>query len=196
MSRIAGTVYSALNTIVLGMVLPGSVSLGYYSASEKLLTAGRGAITPVTDSLYPHMVNKKDYKLAKVIIIYGTTILAVGCIIVGIFAEKVCILLFGAEYGSAGHVLRLMLPLIVTSLPNYVIAFPVLTPLGMAKYANLAVVIGAVVQAIGMVVLYLLNCISVYTICELTLLTEIIVLSIRAGAALIGIKNKKKMEVA
>lgn len=195
-SRIAGTVYSALNTIVLGIVLPGSVSLGYYSASEKLLTAGRGAITPVTDSLYPHMVNKKDYKLAKVIIIYGTAILACGCVVVGIFAEKVCVLLFGAEYESAANVLRLMLPLIVTALPNYVIAFPVLTPLGMAKYANLAVVIGAVVQAIGMVVLYMFNSISVYSICMLTLITEIIVLSIRAGAALVGIKNKKKLEIA
>lgn len=193
-SRIAGTVYSALNTIVLGAVLPGSVTLGYYSASEKLLTAGRGAITPVTDSLYPHMVNKKDYKLAKKIIIYGTSMLLIGCIFVGVFAEEVCVLLFGAEYVDAANVLRLMLPLIVTALPNYVIAFPVLTPLGMVKYANLAVVVGAIVQALGMVVLYFCSNINVYSICILTLFTEVIVVSIRAGAALVGVK-RKRMEI-
>ena len=190
-SRIAGTVYSALNMIVLGAVLPGSVSLGYYSASEKLLTAGRGAITPVTDSLYPYMVNKKDYRLEKKIIIYGTSILLIGCTVIGVFAENVCVLLFGAEYGNAANILRLMLPLIVTALPNYVIAFPVLTPLGMAKYANIAVVVGAIVQALGILVLYFCSNINVHSICILTLFTEVIVVAIRVGAALVGIKRKK-----
>lgn len=190
-SRIAGTVYSALNTVVLGAVLPGSIDLGFYSASEKLLTAGRGAITPITDSLYPHMVNKKDFILAKKIIIIGVLILTVGCTVIGIYAEKVCAIIFGPEYIDAANVLRLMLPLIITSLPNYVIAFPVLTPLGLSKFANFAVIIGALVQAIGIVILFITDNVNVYSVCVLTIFTELVVLSIRFIAAWYGLKRKE-----
>lgn len=191
-SRIAGTVYSALNTMVLGAVLPGSSELGFYSASEKLLTAGRGAITPITDSLYPHMVNKKDFKLAKKIIGLGVAVLGVGCVFVGIFAEQVCVIIFGDEYADAANILRFMLPLIITALPNYVIAFPVLTPLGMVKYANVAVIIGAIVQGSGIIVLYFLKNINAYSICILTIITELIVLSIRSMAAWYGLEIRRK----
>lgn len=194
-SRIAGTVYSALNTLVLGAVIPQSIMLGFYTASEKLITAGRGAITPITDSLYPHMVQKKNYNLAKKIIIYGTSFLLFICIFIGIYAEQTCVIIFGEEYRQAANILRLMLPLIVTALPNYVIAFPVLTPLGMVKYANIAVIIGAIIQAIGMLILFGFKFLNVYTVCILTLITELVVLGIRVGAAIIGIRKLKITKV-
>ena len=63
-SRIASTIYSATNTVIIGFLYPGA-PLGYYSSAEKLMTTAQSACSPIADSLYPYMVRHKDFKLIK-----------------------------------------------------------------------------------------------------------------------------------
>ena len=63
-SRIASTVYSATNTFIMGCIYgDASPIVGYYTSADKLITTAKQVITPVTDSLYPYMVRKKDFNL-------------------------------------------------------------------------------------------------------------------------------------
>ncbi|MBQ4282999.1 MAG: oligosaccharide flippase family protein [Lachnospira sp.] len=194
LSRIASTIYTALNTIIFGFVYNGSPILGYYSASEKVISAGRGAIAPVSESIYPYMVKKKNYGMVKKVIFIGEAILIAGCTFVFVLAEPLCAIAFGEEYRGAANILRCMLPMIILALPTYVIAFPVLTPLGMVKYANLSTIIGAVCQVIGLLVLYATGVINVYNVCILSCFVELIVLLIRVWAMFKGLRLQREKE--
>lgn len=194
-SRIASTVYSATNTIIVGFIYPaGSVQVGYYTSAEKLMTTARSAFSPIADSLYPYMVNNKDYRLVKRIMLVLMPVIIVGCTVVGIFAEEFCVLLFGQEYAASGVLLRLLMPAVVVALPTYVFGFPMLSPLGLGQYANLSVVVGAIWHAAVLLVLYLLNGLTAESICVATCVTETLVLAIRVWALIFKRKKSQSAE--
>lgn len=178
-SRIATTIYNATNTFILGFIYPTGNMVGYFTSSNKLVTTARNAFSPIADSLYPYMIKNKNYKLMKKILSIGMPIVIGGCIFIGIFAEFICVLLFGEEFRDAAPILRLLLPLIALALPNYLLGFPALTPLGLDKYANISTILGAVIQVMGLTILYVVSLLNIYTICILTGITEFCVLLVR-----------------
>ena len=188
-SRFMLNAYTTVNTMLLGALFPGSRVIGYYSANEKIITAGKGAITPISDSLYPHMVRTKDYSLLKKIIPIGEGIILVGCLFAFINANNICVVLFGESYRDAGDVLRCMLPLLPIVFPSYVIGYPGLVPLGLQSIANRSVVVGACCQLVGIGIGYLFGFLNVYYVALLTCLTEFIVLVIRAVAMFQGLRG-------
>ncbi len=54
LSTAAINVYTSSNTFVLGLIA-GPVAVGYFSAANKLVQAVQGLLTPVTQTLYPHI---------------------------------------------------------------------------------------------------------------------------------------------
>lgn len=190
-SRFMLNAYTTVNTMLLGALDPGSELIGFYSANEKIITAGKGAITPISDSLYPHMVRTKDFSLLKKVIPVGETVILLVCVVVFVRANDVCALLFGESYRAAGDVLRCMLPLLPIVFPSYVIGYPGLTPLGFQSIANRSVMIGACCQIVGLIVGYYNGALSVYYVALLTCLTEFVVLTIRSIAFLVGLKRRR-----
>ncbi len=182
-SRVATTLYGATNTFLLGFVYSvGSPVLGYYTSSEKLLSAARGALSPISDSLYPYMVKHKNFKLVKKVLMCLMPFIILGCVGVGIFANDFCAILLGEEYREAGNLLRLVLPLVVLALPVYLCGFPVLTALGKAKYANLSVIIASIVHVVQVAVLMVIGKLTAETVCIATVFTECVVLAVRLYA--------------
>lgn len=181
-SRIATSIYDATNTFILGFIYPNGNIVGYFTSTNNLVKTSRGAFSPIADSLYPYMIKNKNYKLVKKVLLICMPIIILGCIIVGIFAEFICVLLFGEEFRNAAPILRLLLPLIVVALPSYLLGFPTLTPLGLAKFANISTIAGAIIQIVGLGILYSMNLLNVYSICIITCITEFLVLSIRLWA--------------
>ena len=54
LSTAAINVYTSSNTFVLGLIA-GPVAVGYFSAANKLVQAVQGLLTPITQTLYPHI---------------------------------------------------------------------------------------------------------------------------------------------
>jgi O-antigen/teichoic acid export membrane protein len=179
LSRIATSIYDASNTFILGFIYPTGNIVGYFTSANKLVATARGGFAPIADSLYPYMIKNKNYKLLNKILVLCLPLIIIGCIIIGIFAESICVMLFGQEFRDATPILRLLLPLIVLALPNYLLGFPTLSPLGLAKYANISTIFGAIIQIIGLTCMYLFGILNVYNICILTCITESCVLLIR-----------------
>ena len=189
-SRFASTFYQALNIIIIGRAYGNTPVVGYYTSSDKLVTLSKTAASPIADSLYPYMLKNKNYKLVKKMMFILMPIITVGIVFVWTFAEPLCIIAFGKEYREAGNILRLLLPIAWVILPTYVIAFPVMTPLGLVKYANRSNIIGMVIQLCGLLVLKLMGVLNVYTICGLTSITEISVFIYRLAVVLLRKKLK------
>lgn len=179
LSRIASTLYGATNTFILGLIYPSGNTLGYYSSSEKVLQAGRSMMSPISDSVYPYMVKRKDFRMIKKILTMLMPFITIACVIGFILSDKLCIMLFGAEYSGSSAVLRLMIPILWLTLPSYILGFPTMTPLGLKKEANYTVIIGSVFHIIGIGILLLFGALNLYSICALTIITELSVLVFR-----------------
>lgn len=190
-SRFASTFYQALDIIIIGKIYGAAPEVGYYTSSDKVISLVKMGASPIADSLYPYMLNNKNYKLIKKLLIYVMPVITVGVIIVGIFAESICAFVFGAEYAGSGNILRLLLPIAWVILPTYILAFPVMSPMGLVKYANFSNIIGMIIQVVGLLVLCFLGHLNIYTICGLTSITEVSVFLYRLMVVLI---YAKKME--
>lgn len=182
LSRMATTVYGATNTLILGFIYSGTNALGYYSSAEKLLTAARSAFSPISDSLYPYMVVNRDFKLVRKALMFIMPAVISGCVLTGMFAEPFCAFLLGEEFRASGVLLRLLLPAVVIALPTYLCGFPILTPLGLERYANWSVMAGAGFHLIQTAVLFLTGNLTAKTVCIATVLTEYVVCLIRVYA--------------
>lgn len=182
-SRIAITFYQALNAVILGVKYPGQAVIGYYGSADKLLGIAKSVSSPVADSLYPHMVRKKDYSIIRKLLMVAMPVIFVGAAVVFWQAEWICTLLFGAEYAQAGNILRCLLPAMIVTFPTYILSFPTLNPIGLSRYANLSNVIGCVIMLLLLGVLFLFDGINVYSLCIASSISEVSVCLFRAGVA-------------
>ena len=190
-SRIASTVYGATNTVLLGLKYSGQNILGFYTSADKIVSLAKTGSSPIADSLYPYMIANKDFKLVKKILSFLMPVIIFGATILFIFAPQICTFVFGAEYKDAAIPLRGLIPVMILVLPNYIMGFPMMTPLGIAKYANLSVIAGAAVQLVLLAFLWVFNIFSILHICIATSITESIVFLIRLILVVKKIRQQK-----
>jgi PST family polysaccharide transporter len=188
-SRIASAIYGAGNTILLGALYPGA-TVGYYVAADKLITTSKNAMSPIADSVYPHMIKRKDYHLIKKILLFTMPFIITACIIAFIFAEQICTLIFGTEFVGVAPILRVMLPIVIFTLPSYLLGFPTLGAMGLSKHANNSIIFAALAQLLMILILAISGNITVLTLAATTTIAELMVLIYRAIVVYI---NKNKM---
>lgn len=187
-SRIASSVFTATNTLILGFKFGENAPLvGHYSSAEKGITIAKQTITPVSDSLYPYMIKNRNFKMIKKLLLIGMPVFFVGCSFVMFTANDLCAIVFGKDYYEAGTYLRLLAPVVFFAYPGTLLGFPTLTPMGLAKHANISTILGAIIQVSALVVMYFTIGISAKALCVLTCITEIFMCAYRA---VVVVKNK------
>lgn len=181
-SRIASSIYTKSNYILLSLIGVGTGISGLYSAADKAITAAQGCCSPISDSLYPYMVKNHDYKLVKKAMLIIMPIIAVGVTVVFIWAEPLCLLVFGPDYAGTAPVLRAMLPIALVILPSYVCGFPMLSSMGITKYANYSILFGSVLHVCNLALLYFTGNLNIVTMGAAVSVTETSILLFRLGA--------------
>ncbi len=191
LSRIASNIYTAGNTALLNLSGFSDASLGQYGTANSLITAGRGLFSPISDSLYPYMVVKKNFKLLKKTLLILMPIITVGVIVLYFISDWFVMLFAGAKYADAVPIFQAMLPLLFITLPVYIMGYPTLGAMNMMKEANLSVIYASGFHIIGMAVLVLTGSLGFISISLLTFLTECVVLTLRIIYCIKGTKRLK-----
>ena len=182
-SRLAISINSSLGSFFLGLkFLPASFEVGVYAGASRLSSASEMMLTPVVDSVYPHMINKKDYRFFKKILTLGTGIWLVLIVGAMILAEPICVIILGEEYAAAGNYLRLLLISAFFAYPGMMLGFPALSPIGQAKHANIAVFVTATINIVACTILWLTDSVSLFSVCLVVATTNITMLTYRAIA--------------
>lgn len=192
-SRIATTAYTALNTVILDIISASGAVTSYYTSANNLITAGKNALTPISDSMYPYMARNRDFKLVKKVLLVAEPVIALFCAVVFIWAEPLCAWYFGAEFAPVGQVLRAMLPVGVIILPSYILGFPTLTAMGLPQYANYSVIAGSVFHVCMLAVLFALGLLNMVSLGLTVSVTEGVILLYRVVVIL---KNRHRMQPA
>lgn len=177
-SRIASTIYTTSNTMIIKAIAP-SATLGFYTGADKLMGTGKSALTPISDSIYPYMIKNKDFKLIKKILLICMPIITIFTIIIFVYAESFCTLLLGDDFRGSGNILRSLLPIAIITLPEYLFGFPTLGAIGLSVEANKSIYFGTSFYVVLIIVFYLTGHLNVILICLLTSMTELLVLLYR-----------------
>ncbi len=176
LSRASLSVYTASNTIVLGLFV-GPTAVGYYAAAEQLYKGMQGLFIPLTNVLYPYMAKEKNVVLFKKIMTWAVSIMLVIAVAVLFLSEPITGLIFGDGFEPTSDLLKLFALLASIVIISVLLGYPFLAALGHAKYANYSVAVGAVCHII--MLLITIPIMSIYSVAIITIITETIVLSIR-----------------
>lgn len=182
LSRIVSTIYTTTNTIILGFIDPTGLSIGYYTAADRLMTAGKSALSPISDSIYPYMIKNRDFKLIKKIILVFMPPIIIFSVFAFIAAPQLCVFIFGPEFISTANILRILMPIAIITLPSYLLGFPALGAVGLSQYANYSTLFATVVHIFLLVILYVFGALNVYSLSALSALAELNIMLYRFWA--------------
>ena len=188
-SRLAVSMFSSVNTIVLGAI-GGSNQVALYAICDQLYKAGKNATMPVSQALYPYMTRQRNWALFYKILIFVTFGLAFGSFIVSLVSEDLITLVFGENYKAAASTLNVFLFTIVINFISVLFGYPAFGALGRPDFANKTVIFGAGCHIVSLVI-----CITFFQLDSLktayiTLCTELIIMSLRI-AKLLELKKQK-----
>ncbi len=189
LSKLASSINSNLNGILLKQIA-GADATGLYTNADKVITAARNGMSPIADSLYPHMAKHRNFKIIKKAMCFIYPIILLGCAVVFIFAEPLLVWWLGPEGSRVVLPLRLLIPVAVFAFPNYILGYPTLGAMNLAKYANISVGFGTGIYLLGALTAYFTYGINLVSLCVLTSLTEFSILAFRLVVIL---RNRRLM---
>lgn len=177
-SRVAVSVYTLANTLILGH-FNGSAVAGLYGSAEKVYGAGIGIAGIVSQALFPYVTKTNNLKLLVKIIMGMTIPVFVGCYILSIFSEEIIIFLFGEGFREASTLLELFLLLLCITFISVNIGYPGFSAIRKVQWANYTVMIGAVFHLLGLWMLYLLDLVNAKNVLLMIIFTESVILLLR-----------------
>lgn len=187
-SNMSQTIFVALNTLVIGVFLSAS-DVAYWSLCIQMITAIQTMYQPITDGIYPHMVQTKNFSIVKKILCIFMPIIFAGCVFTFFVAKYALIIIGGGKYAVAANVLRCMTPVMFFGFPCIALGWPSLGAINKDKEVTVSTIISAIFQLIGLYVLGLTGRFNLMSIAIWRSLTEILLFSIRT---FLCIKNRKE----
>ena len=173
LTKVAIALYRQTNAFVLGLVV-STTAVAYYTSADKIFWAIFALYYTFITALFPYMSKNKDIVFFKKILKY-LIILAIGFSLFLILASKFLIILFFTEKMlPAINILRIFALTLAFYLFVDLLGFPLLGAFGYVKEANNGYIIGGIYNLVGLVILYLLNNITIYTVAFLVSSTYII----------------------
>jgi O-antigen/teichoic acid export membrane protein len=190
-SRLAVSMFSSANTIVLGAAA-SSTQVALYAVCDQLYKAGKNATMPVSQALYPYMTQQKNWALFYKVLFSVTFGLAFGSFIVAMVSEDLISLVFGESYNAAGPTLNIFLVTIVINFISVLFGYPAFGALGRPDFANKTVIFGAACHIVALILCITLFQLDSLTTAYITLGTEIIIMSLRVAKLLELRKQERK----
>ena len=189
-SRMAASINSNLNGLLLKQFVSDAAT-GLYTNADTVITAARNGMSPIADSLYPHMMKHRNFSIIRKAMLFIYPVILTGCGVVFLFAQPLLTLWLGPEGVDVVLPLRLLIPVAVFAFPNYVLGYPTLGAMGLAKYANISTAFGTLVYLLGAGACWLTVGINLMVLCVLSSLTEFAILMFRLTVI---IKNRKLLK--
>ena len=176
LSRASVAIYTYSNTFIIGLVLGNSMA-GYYAAAEKLFTALRMVYTPLNTTLYPYMCKAKNLKFYKKIFLFVFSFNFFVSLLVFLLSGVIVSVLYGSGFGMTVNLLKIFSVLSIVMIPAIFLGYPLLAAFDHPGIVNLSVIIASGVHLLAL--LALIPIMNVYLVALMTIITQLIVISIR-----------------
>ena len=188
LSSVATTAFAALNTLLIGIYITDLTEVANWSLCLTIISAIQGLYTPITNSVYPHMIKAKDLKFIHKILLIFMPVVIVGCVICYYFADLALFIVGGEKYVEASGLFRLMIPILFFSFPAQVYGWPTLGAIGKVKQTTISTTVTAIVQVLGLALLMIIDKFTLNALAILRFSTEALMMIIRMSMTY---KNRK-----
>ena len=173
LSDIASTAFGALNTLIIGIVMTER-DVSVWGIAMTFVSAVQMMYTPITNSIYPHMVREKSLGVIKKVLMIFLPIVIVGCVVVWFGAELLVLILAGKDLLDAAPLLRWLIPLLFISFLAAIFGWPVLGAIGKSKETTITTITAAAAQVLGLVVLLALDQFNFFNLAMLRAGTDLL----------------------
>lgn len=175
LSRISVSLYTSINTIVLGLYT-NNIMVGYYSIAEKLYQAIQAMYSPLVQILYPYISKTKNILVLRNIIIATLPIFLLGIGGLYVFSSEILVFIFDKSiHEDTIVVFHILLISAVVTFVSSLIGYPLLGALGYSSYINRWIIYASIFHCASLCLLILLGHISIYSISFIVCLTELFI---------------------
>lgn len=173
LTKVAIALYRQTNAFVLGLVVT-TTAVAYYVSADRIFWALFALYSTFINALFPYMSKNKDIAFFKKILKY-LIIIAIAFTLFLLISSKYLILIFFSEKMLPSvEILRIFALTIGFYVFIDLLGYPLLGAFGYVKDTNACYIIGGIYNLIGLICLYLLNNITIYTVAILVSSTYII----------------------
>lgn len=193
-ASLSSIVFTTGNILVLGAFGHSEYEIGIFGVATNLMVFIRSFFSPISDSLFPYMVKKRDFRLIKLILSVLMPVILIGVMVLYYFSDFFITVFAGVEYIDASTIFIIYLPLILITLPLYLLGFPTLGALNKLNIVNKTVLYSAIFHVVSIVIMLVAGNLSIINLAILTVVSESIVLMQRVIAIII-IRKKIQYEI-
>lgn len=179
-SSAATTIFTSLTTLMIGIYVTDTSQISYWSIAMTAVSAIQSLYTPITNSLYPHMVIRRDFALAKRLLMLGMPTVLIGTVAFAMLRDTVMLVIGGTEYLEGSYVIGLVSPVLFFSFPAMLLGFPILAAVGRESELTASSIVSAGFHIAGLVVLALTGQFTIPHVAILRDCTEAVLLAARA----------------
>lgn len=179
LSNVSSMLFSGFSTLAIGILLTDKAEIAYWSVGLTAIAAIQSLYTPLTNSLYPHMIRTPDWKFAKKIILIPipAILFVMGCFI--FLSDFIMTVIAGDEYRNGGAVLAWLSPVLLFSYIAMMIGWPVIGALGEVKKLTYTTVISGIVNIFFIFIIFLTDQAFLLYFCISRCLTESVLMLTR-----------------
>lgn len=179
-SNVASTSFSALNTLIIGVILT-TREVAYWGVCIQAIAAVQALYTPITDSLYPVMVRERRLGRIRQMFLLFLPVVAAGCAAAWLLSGFGIRLVGGNGYAEAVPVFRCLIPVLFFSFFALLLGWPALGAIDRIAETSRSTVYALCFQLLGLLALQCSGHYSLMAVAVLRSITEAVLCGIRGA---------------
>lgn len=162
-TKISIAIYRQANAFVLGLVV-SNTAVAYYVAADKIFYAVIALYNTFNNALFPFMSKNKDIAFFKKIQKY-LVITSLGfSLFLFLMSKPLIMIFFTKKMIDAVVILKIFAISYIFYTFAETLGFPLLGACGYVKETNNGYILGGICNLIALVLLYVFNCLNIYTV--------------------------------
>ena len=151
-SNMASVALSGVTTLVIGIAITDATQIAYWSLAMSAIGAVQSLYGPIVNSLYPHMVSKRDFSFAMRLAKASIPFILLGSIAFYGLSDLIVSVLGGDEYAGAGMLLRAISPVVPLSFYAMFFGWPILGAIGHVKMLTNSTIAISIIGALALLI--------------------------------------------
>ena len=160
-SLAASALMSSTVTVLMGVFQTDALVISCWAIATTVIQGVQALWQPVTRSLFPHMVKRRDISLVRKLLIVGTPIAIAIAAACHFAASWIVLVMGGEEYVAGSYILSYAVLVLPFSYPIAVIGYPITGAIGRASELSACIGIAGGVQLVFLVAAGLAGAFSV-----------------------------------
>lgn len=152
-STMATGILSSITMLFIGYCINDAAQISYWSVAMTAVVAVQALYSPISNSLYPHMVKRRDFAILKRLLLIGMPVVIAGTVAFACLGDFIMLVLGGEEFVPGGYVIPMVAPILLFSFPAIMLGFPVLGAVGRIKKLTASSVAASLFQISGLFLL-------------------------------------------